>query len=63
MDREQIKGALNELKGKIKQRWGELTDDEIAMFEGKRDELIGRIQSRYGGTKEDIRRQLEDLMR
>ncbi|MHB1414456.1 MAG: CsbD family protein [Chloroflexota bacterium] len=55
------KGRWNEMKGKVKQRWGELTDDDIAKGEGNRDELVGKIQQKYGGNKEEISRQLNDL--
>lgn len=61
MERSQLVGRWNELKGKVKQRWGDLTDDEIAQTEGNIDELIGKIQQKYGGTKEEIRRQLEEM--
>ncbi|MBI2954336.1 MAG: CsbD family protein [Chloroflexi bacterium] len=58
-----FKGRWNELKGKVRQRWGELTDDEIAQTQGNLDQLVGRIQQKYGGTKEEIRRQLESMTR
>lgn len=61
MNQEQIAGRWNEVKGKVKQKWGKLTDDELARTEGRIDELTGKIQQKYGGTKEDIRRQLHQL--
>ncbi|MGE5795286.1 MAG: CsbD family protein [Ignavibacteria bacterium] len=54
MDRLRIKGNWNELKGRLKQRWGELTDDDLKYEEGKDDELIGRIQKRTGQAREEI---------
>jgi uncharacterized protein YjbJ (UPF0337 family) len=48
-----VKGNWNELKGKIKQQYGELTDDDLAYEEGKDDELLGRIQKKIGKTKEE----------
>lgn len=54
MDRLRIKGNWNELKGRIKQRWGELTDDDLTYEEGKDDELIGKIQKRTGQAREEI---------
>jgi len=54
MDRLRIKGNWNELKGRIKQRWGELTDDDLKYEEGKDDELIGRIQKKTGQRREEI---------
>lgn len=61
MNRMEMGGWWNEMKGKVKQRWGELTDDDFAQTEGKLEELAGRIQRKYGGAIEDIRRQLEGM--
>lgn len=49
-----LKGSWNELKGKLKQEYGELTEDDLAYVEGKEDELIGRIQKRLGKKREEI---------
>jgi len=54
MDRVRIKGNWNELKGRIKQKWGDLTDDDLTYEEGKDDELIGKIQKKTGRTQEEI---------
>ncbi|MDO8549688.1 MAG: CsbD family protein [Ignavibacteria bacterium] len=54
MDKLRIKGNWNEIKGKIKQQWGQLTDDDLKYQEGREDELLGRIQKRTGKTKEEI---------
>ncbi len=54
MDRLRIKGNWNELKGRIKQKWGDLTDDDLTYEEGKDDELIGKIQKKTGRTQEEI---------
>jgi uncharacterized protein YjbJ (UPF0337 family) len=54
MDRLRIRGNWNELKGRIKQKWGELTDDDLRYEEGRDDELIGRIQKRTGQAREEI---------
>lgn len=61
MEKLQIKGAWNEVKGKLKQKYGQLTDDDLAFQEGKEDELYGRLQSKLGKTKDDIRREIEKL--
>jgi uncharacterized protein YjbJ (UPF0337 family) len=61
MNQEQFRGEWNQLKGKIKQQWGRLTDDEVTRSQGRIDELAGIIQQKYGGAKEEIRRQLEEL--
>ncbi|MES2680642.1 MAG: CsbD family protein [Bacteroidota bacterium] len=49
-----LKGNWNELKGKIKQQYGALTDDDLTYEEGKDDELIGRIQKKIGKTKDEV---------
>jgi len=56
-----IKGNWNELKGKLKQKYGQLTDDDLTFSEGKDDEMLGRLQKKLGKTKEDIRREIEKL--
>ncbi len=56
-----LKGNWNELKGKIKQQYGELTDDDLAYEEGKDDELIGRLQQKVGKTKEDVIKWIQSL--
>ncbi len=55
MDKLRIKGNWNELKGRAKQEWADLTDDDLLYVEGKEDELLGKIQSRTGKTKDEIR--------
>ena len=55
MDKLRIKGNWNELKGRAKQEWGDLTDDDLLYVEGKEDELLGRIQNRTGKTKDEVR--------
>ena len=57
----EIKGNWNEVKGKLKQKYGQLTDDDLVFAEGKDDELLGRLQKRLGQTKEDIRKTIEGL--
>jgi uncharacterized protein YjbJ (UPF0337 family) len=61
MDRLEIKGRWNEMKGKVKQHWGDLTDDDLQYTEGKEDELIGRIQQRTGSTREEVINYLKSL--
>ncbi|HKK24584.1 MAG TPA: CsbD family protein [Gracilimonas sp.] len=56
-----IKGNWNELKGKLKQKYSELTDDDLVFTEGKEDELFGRLQKKLGKTKDEIRKELADL--
>jgi uncharacterized protein YjbJ (UPF0337 family) len=61
MEKLKVKGAWNEVKGKLKQKYGQLTDDDLAFSEGKEDELYGRLQQRLGKTKEEIRNEIEKL--
>ena len=56
-----LKGSWNEIKGKLKQKYGQLTDDDLVFAEGKEDEMLGRLQTRLGRTKEDLRRELEEM--
>jgi uncharacterized protein YjbJ (UPF0337 family) len=57
----QIKGTWNEVKGKLKQKYGQLTDDDLLFTEGKEDELYGRLQTKLGKTKEEIRKVIQDI--
>jgi len=56
----QIKGNWNIAKGKLKQKWADLTDDDLDYIEGKEDELVGRIQKRTGQTREDIEKAIKE---
>jgi uncharacterized protein YjbJ (UPF0337 family) len=56
-----IKGNWNEVKGKAKQQWANLTDDDLLYEEGKEDELYGRIQKKTGKTKEEIKSWIDKL--
>lgn len=56
-----LKGNWNELKGKLKQKYGQLTDDDLTFTEGKEDEMLGRLQQRLGKGKEEVRKMVEDL--
>lgn len=57
----QIKGNWNEIKGKLKQKYGQLTDDDLTFAQGKEEELLGRLQQRLGKDKEDLRRTIEEM--
>jgi uncharacterized protein YjbJ (UPF0337 family) len=58
MNSDTMKGNWNQLKGKVKEAWGDLTDDELTKVEGKRDQLVGLIQKKYGKSKEEVESQL-----
>jgi len=53
-------GNWKQLKGKVKQQWGKLTDDDLTHIEGRRDELLGRVQERYGIAKDEAEKQIKD---
>lgn len=61
MNKLKLKGTWNEAKGKLKQKYGELTDDDLMFAEGKEDELVGRLEKRLGKTKDEVRKELADL--
>lgn len=57
-----LKGNWNELKGKMKQKYGELTDDDLTYTEGKEDELLGKLQKKLGKSKDEIKKELNSWM-
>jgi uncharacterized protein YjbJ (UPF0337 family) len=59
MNQDQIVGNWKQLKGKVKEQWGKLTDDDITKLEGHQDQLVGKIQERYGVAKEEAQKQIE----
>ncbi len=61
MEKLEIKGNMNEIKGKLKQKYGQLTDDDLALLEGKQDEFLGRLQKAAGKTKEELKREIESM--
>lgn len=61
MDTLEIKGNWNEAKGKLKQKYADLTDDDLTYVEGKEDELLGRIQKKTGETRDEIKKMIREL--
>lgn len=61
MDKLELKGKWNEIKGKVKQSYGDLTDDDLKYEEGKDDELVGRLQQKTGKTKDEVVKWLRSL--
>src|SRR5690242_7721953 len=55
---EKVKGSWNQTKGAVKEQWGKLTDDDLLEIEGRRDQLVGKIQTRYGISKEEAEAQV-----
>jgi uncharacterized protein YjbJ (UPF0337 family) len=62
MNWDQIEGKWKEYKGKVKQQWGNLTDDDLDRIEGRREEVAGLIQQRYGKTKAEAERAVDDWL-
>ena len=63
MNRDTIEGQWTQVKGKVKQQWAKLTDDDVTRIEGKRDVLIGKIQERYGIAQDEAERQVKQFER
>lgn len=63
MNNQTLKGEWNQLKGTVKQKWAELTDDDLTHIEGDRDKLVGRVQERYGHSREDAERDVDNWRR
>jgi uncharacterized protein YjbJ (UPF0337 family) len=61
MNTDTLQGKWKQVKGQAKQKWGKLTDDDLDVIEGKRDELAGKIQERYGIAKEEAEKQIEEF--
>jgi len=57
----ELKGNWNEVKGKLKQKYGQLNDDDLAFAKGKEDESLGRLQQKVGKTKEELRGEIENM--
>jgi uncharacterized protein YjbJ (UPF0337 family) len=61
MNTDRIRGRWKLVKGRIKERWGQLTDDDLDVIAGKREQLLGRIQQRHGIAKEEAERQVRQF--
>lgn len=61
MNEHTMKGQWNQFSGKVKEKWGELTDNDLTKIDGQRDQLVGRIQERYGIEKDEAERQVKDF--
>ena len=60
MNQDEVSGNWKQFKGKVKEKWGKLTDDDMTVIEGKRDQLVGKIQERYGYAKDQAEREVKD---
>ena len=63
MNRDQTSGNWKQYKGKIREKWGFLTDDELEVIAGKRDALVGKIEEKYGMTKARVEEALDEFLK
>ena len=63
VDWNRVEGSWKQLKGKIKEQWGNLTDDDIEKIAGKREQLEGKIQERYGTSKDAVRKDVDEWLK
>ena len=63
MNSDQLEGQWKQVKGKVKEKWGKLTDSDLDVIAGKRDQFLGKLQERYGYTREQAERDLSDWER
>ena len=63
MNWDQVEGKWKQMKGSVRTRWAKLTDDDLELIKGQKDQLVGKIQERYGIQKDEAQRQVEDWNR
>ncbi|MBY6241949.1 CsbD family protein [Methylosinus sp. Sm6] len=63
MEWNQLQGNWKQVKGKIKEKWGDLTDDDLTKIEGNREQFEGALQSRYGKSKEAVRKDVDEWLK
>ena len=63
MNSQQLEGRWTQFRGKIKERWGKLTDDQLDRLEGRWEQLVGLIQQQYGDAREEVERQVHEFRR
>lgn len=62
MNWDRIEGNWKQFTGKVKEKWGELTDDDLTAINGRRDQLEGKIQERYGYSKDQVKKEVDDWL-
>jgi uncharacterized protein YjbJ (UPF0337 family) len=63
MNWDRVEGNWKQFKGQVQQKWGKLTEDDLDVIEGKRQELAGRIQARYGMAKDEVEREIDSWLK
>ncbi len=61
MNKDLFEGKWHEIKGKVKEKWGKLTDDDMTQINGKREQLLGKLQTRYGYAKDRAEQEINDF--
>jgi len=61
MNKDQIEGKVKQFSGKVKEKWGKLTDDDLTVIAGKKDQLVGKVQERYGIALEEAQKQVDEF--
>ncbi len=61
MNHDQVAGKFEQIKGKLKETWAKLSDDDVILYDGKRDQFLGKVQEQYGLIKEDAEKKLKAL--
>ena len=62
MNEDTLKGQWTQLKGKVREQWGKLTNDDVDQIEGQSEQLVGKVQERYGIAKDEARRQVDSWL-
>lgn len=62
MNQDIFEGRWQQLKGKVREKWGQLTDDDFTIIGGKKDQLVGRVQERYGLARDEAEREVDDWL-
>jgi uncharacterized protein YjbJ (UPF0337 family) len=63
MNEDTLKGQWTQIKGRVREQWGKLTNDDLDQIQGRAEQLIGKVQERYGVQRDEAKRQVDDFMR
>jgi uncharacterized protein YjbJ (UPF0337 family) len=63
MNEDTLRGKWTQLRGKVREQWGKLTNDDLDQIQGRSEQLIGRVQERYGVARDEAERQVTDFLR
>jgi uncharacterized protein YjbJ (UPF0337 family) len=63
MNKDTLQGQWTQVKGKVREKWGRLTDDDLDVIEGRREQLVGKIQERYGRGRDEVEREVDAFTR